>query len=92
MEDQLGALGLALNVVVRWNSLYLDAAVKQLRAGGFPATDAMCAQLSLIAYEHISFLGRYAFTRAEVAAGLRPFHDPANEADAFGAEMAASAS
>lgn len=26
MEDQLGALGLALNAVVLWNSLYLDRA------------------------------------------------------------------
>lgn len=77
MEDQLGALGLALNAVVWWNSLYLDAAVKQIRAGGFPVTDEMCARLSPIAYEHINFLGRYAFTRADPAGGLRPFHDPA---------------
>ncbi|MFI0451862.1 hypothetical protein [Actinomadura sp. 6N118] len=46
--------------------------------GGFPATGAMCARLSPIAYEHINFLGRHAFTRAGTAAGLRPFHDPAH--------------
>ncbi|RFU39957.1 hypothetical protein DZF91_19940 [Actinomadura logoneensis] len=40
----------------------MDAAVKQIRKGGFPATDAMCARLSPIAYEHINFLGRCAFT------------------------------
>ncbi|WP_242895556.1 hypothetical protein [Actinomadura litoris] len=34
-----------------------------------------------IAYEHINFLGRYAFTRADADAGLRPFHDPTQEAD-----------
>lgn len=34
MEDQLGALGLALNSVVLFNSLYIDAAVKQLAADG----------------------------------------------------------
>ncbi|MGV4926349.1 hypothetical protein [Streptomyces sp. HJ7] len=34
MEDQLGALGLALNAVVWWNRLYTDAAVKKLEAGG----------------------------------------------------------
>jgi TnpA family transposase len=79
MEDQLGALGLALNAVVWWNSLYLDAAVKQLRADGFPATDEMCVRLSPIAYEHINFLGRYAFTRADSGTGLRPFHDPTPE-------------
>jgi TnpA family transposase len=30
-EDQLGALGLVENVLVLWNTNYLDAAVKQLR-------------------------------------------------------------
>jgi len=34
MEDQLGALGLGLNAIVYWNSLYIDAAVKKLAAGG----------------------------------------------------------
>ncbi|MGK5543568.1 Tn3 family transposase [Streptomyces sp. URMC 127] len=34
MEDQLGALGLALNAVVWWNTLYIDAAVDKLEAGG----------------------------------------------------------
>ncbi|MBT2407338.1 MULTISPECIES: Tn3 family transposase [unclassified Streptomyces] len=53
------------------------------------ATDDMCARLSPIAYEHINFLGRYAFTRADSGAGLRPFHDPTQEADAPGAPMAA---
>ncbi|MGK5555971.1 Tn3 family transposase [Actinomadura kijaniata] len=79
MEDQLGALGLALNAVVWWNTLYLDAAVKQIRADGFPTTDDMCARISPIAYEHINFLGRYAFTRADASSGLRPFHAPAAE-------------
>jgi TnpA family transposase len=33
MEDPLGALGLGLNAITWWNSLYIDAAVKQLEAG-----------------------------------------------------------
>ncbi len=41
MEDQLGALGLALNSVVLFNSLYIDTAVKQLAADGFPVTDEL---------------------------------------------------
>ncbi|MFF0312246.1 hypothetical protein ACFYSC_32820 [Streptosporangium sp. NPDC004379] len=40
-------------------------------------TDEMCARLSPIQYDHINFLGRYAFSRADVAGGLRPFHDGA---------------
>ncbi|GAA1003343.1 hypothetical protein Aple_003330 [Acrocarpospora pleiomorpha] len=74
MEDQLGALGLTLNAVVWWNSLYIDAAVARLREQGFPVTDEMCARLSPIAFDHINFLGRYAFTRADLATGLQPFH------------------
>ncbi|MGV9777436.1 hypothetical protein [Streptosporangium sp. NPDC003464] len=35
----------------------------------------MRARLSPIAYDHIDFLGRYAFTCADVAAGPRAFHD-----------------
>jgi TnpA family transposase len=79
MENQLGTLGLALNAVVWWNTLYLDAAVKRLREQGFPATEVMCARLSPIRYDHINFLGRYAFTRADLTTGLRPFHDLAGE-------------
>jgi TnpA family transposase len=30
-EDQLGALGLVVNIIVLWNTLYMDAAVEQLR-------------------------------------------------------------
>jgi TnpA family transposase len=81
MEDQLGTLGLALNAVIWWNSLYIDAAVARLRADGFPATEEMCARLSPICYDHINFLGRYAFTSADVESGLRPFHEPAAAQD-----------
>ena len=35
MEDQLGALGLGLNAITWWNSLYIDAAVARLEAGGW---------------------------------------------------------
>jgi TnpA family transposase len=30
-EDQLGALGLVVNVIVLWNTLYMEAALTQLR-------------------------------------------------------------
>lgn len=39
MEDQLGALGLALNAVVLFNTRYMDAAVNRLRADGFDVRD-----------------------------------------------------
>ncbi|MFV2197851.1 Tn3 family transposase [Nocardiopsis sp. LOL_012] len=76
LEDQLGALGLALNAIVWWNSLYIDAAVTQLRADGFPATEEMCARLSPLGFDHINFLGSYAFPQPDVDGGLRPLRAP----------------
>ncbi len=32
LENQLGALGLVLNCVVLWTTVFLDAAVRRLRA------------------------------------------------------------
>jgi TnpA family transposase len=46
MEDQLRALGLAVNYVVLWNTVYLDAAIAKLRAEGYPARDEDVARLS----------------------------------------------
>ncbi|MDS1269264.1 Tn3 family transposase [Lipingzhangella sp. LS1_29] len=76
LEDQLGALGLALNAVVWWNSLYIDTAVTQLRADGFPVTEDMCARLSPLGFDHINFLDSYTFPQPEVETGLRPLREP----------------
>jgi TnpA family transposase len=38
-EDQLGALGLVLNMIVLWNTIYLEAALNQLRKEGYPVKD-----------------------------------------------------
>ena len=35
-EDQLGTLGLVVNVIVLWNTIYMDAALQQLRREGYP--------------------------------------------------------
>lgn len=44
-EDQLGALGLVVNVIVLWNTIYLDAALNRLRAEGFHVRDEDVARL-----------------------------------------------
>ncbi len=46
-------------------------------AGGicFPVTDDLLTRLSPIQFDHINFLGRYAFTRSS-APGTRPLRDP----------------
>jgi TnpA family transposase len=80
-EDQLGALGLVLNMIVLWNTVYMEAALNQLRQDGYPVRDDDVARLSPLLHEHINMLGRYSFSVPEaVAKGeLRPLRDPADE-------------
>src|SRR5256885_4368036 len=61
-EDQLGALGLVLNIIVLWNTLYIEAAVQQLTREGFPIRSEDVARLSSLMFEYINLLGRYAFS------------------------------
>jgi len=77
-ENQLGALGLVVNVVVLWNTLYMDAALAHLRLKGVETKPEDVARLSPLGHENINFLGRYSFALSEsVARGeLRPLHDP----------------
>lgn len=76
-EDQLGALGLVVNVVVLWNTLYMDAALAHLRGRGVETRAEDIARLSPLGHENINFLGRYSFALSEsVAQGeLRPLND-----------------
>jgi len=78
-ENQLGALGLVVNVIVLWNTIYMDAALNQLRAESFDVRDEDVGRLSPLDFEHINMLGRYAFTLPDaVARGeLRPLRNPA---------------
>jgi len=78
-EDQLGALGLVVNVIVLWNTIYMDAALDQLRAEGFDIRPEDVARLSPLGFEHINMLGRYVFILPDgIARGeLRPLRDPA---------------
>ena len=77
-EDQLGAPGLVVNIVVLWNTIYKDAALEQLRAEGYEVRLEDVAHLSSLGYTHVNMLGRYAFTLPDtVARGeLRPLRDP----------------
>jgi TnpA family transposase len=77
-EDQLGALGLVVNIIALWNTLYMEAVLTQLRQEGYPVLDEDVARLSPLSFEHINLLGRYIFTLPEaIAQGqLRPLRDP----------------
>ena len=80
-EDQLGALGLVLNMIVLWNTIYMEAILKQLRADGYPVKEEDVARLSPLLHEHINMLGRYSFLVPEsvVKGELRPLRNPSDE-------------
>jgi TnpA family transposase len=67
-EDQLGALGLVVNIIVLWNTLYMTAAVERLKQHGYPVLEEDLARLSPLIYEHINMLGRYSFAVPEEVA------------------------
>jgi TnpA family transposase len=77
-EEQLGALGLVVNIIVLWNTLDIDAALEQLRRGGYPVEPTHVARLSALCFEHMNLLGRYAFALSEsvVRGALRPLRHP----------------
>ncbi|MGW6687031.1 Tn3 family transposase [Streptomyces sp. NPDC054961] len=57
MEDQLGALGLALNAVMLGNSVYVDAAAKQLAAETSPSYRLAAVEASTSGYPRITGVG-----------------------------------
>lgn len=64
--------------MVLWNTVYMNAALEQLRAQGYQGyevCDEDVARLSPLAFKHVNFLGRYAFT-VPPAGRLRPLRDP----------------
>ena len=76
-EDQLGALGLVLNMIVLWNTIYMESAINQLRKQGEQISDEDVMRLSPLLHEHINMLGRYSFLVPEAVANgeLRPLRD-----------------
>ncbi|MEN3263958.1 Tn3 family transposase, partial [Pseudonocardia sp.] len=77
-EDQLGALGLVLNCVTLWNTAYLDRALTELRAQGYPVLDEDVARLSAYPRKHINVHGHYSFRLPELGGAWRPLRDPEN--------------
>lgn len=80
-EDQLGALGLVLNIIVLWNTIYIEAALVQLRQEGFLVREEDVKRLSPLVYSHINMLGRYSFAIADAIkkGELRPLHNQTND-------------
>ena len=77
LENQLGTLGLVLNCVVLWTTVYLDAAVRQLRAQGYPVLEEDMARLSPFVSRHLGVHGTYSFVLPDLAPGaIRDLRNP----------------
>jgi hypothetical protein len=76
-EEQLGALGLVINVLVLWNTYYMDAALNQLLCEGWEIADEDKARLSPLSHSHFNMLGRYQFSLPDDLkdGGMRPLRD-----------------
>ena len=64
------------NCVVLWTTAYLDAAVRQLKAQGYPVLEDM-ARLSPFVSQHLGVHGTYSFVLPDLAPGaIRDLRDP----------------
>ena len=47
-----------MNIIILWNTLYINAALDQLAGEGYPIQREGVARLSPLVFEHINLLGR----------------------------------
>ena len=71
-ENQLGALGLMVNVIVLWQTVYIQAALDHLVANGHEPDPGDVARLSPLGHPTINLHGRYRTTGRAPSGGLRP--------------------
>ncbi len=71
-ENQLDSLGIMINVIVLWQTVYTQAALDHLAASGYPLDPADVARLTPLGHPTINLDGRYRTTSRPPATGLRP--------------------
>lgn len=71
-ENQLGALGLLVNIIVLWQTVYTQAALDHLAAAGDRLDPVDVARLSPLAHPTINLQGRYETTGPAPDGALRP--------------------
>jgi hypothetical protein len=65
MVELASALGLVVNAMVLWNTLYMHRALEEMRGRGMKIAQDDVERLSPLGYDHINLLGRYTFTLSE---------------------------
>jgi hypothetical protein len=69
-------LSLVTAAIVHWNTVYLDLAVRRLRADGVAVPDEKLAHIAPLGWEHISLTGDYDWAAASPPpGGFRPLRD-----------------
>ena len=58
-EEQLTALGLVINCIALYNTIYTQRTLDHLAATGHPARDEDIERLSPLGHDHITLTGRY---------------------------------
>jgi TnpA family transposase len=61
LVNQASSLNLVTNAIVIWNTVYMAAAVAQLKQEGYPIHESDLAHIWPTRYEHINVYGRYHF-------------------------------
>lgn len=64
-EDQLGALGLVVNVIVLWTTIYMDRVLAHLSSLGVETKPEDVARLSPLGFHHLNLHGHYHFALPE---------------------------
>ena len=64
-EEQLGALGLVVNAMILWNTLYMNRALEEMQGRGMKTLPEDVERLSPLGYDHINLLGRYSFSLSD---------------------------
>jgi TnpA family transposase len=68
-------LSLITAAIVHWNTVYLDRAVRYLRARGATVSDDLLTHVAPLGWEHIGLTGDYVWTASDPAGPFRPLRD-----------------
>ena len=60
---------------MHWNTVYLDRAVRQLRAQDVTIPDDLLSNIAPLGWEHIGLTGDYVWGTSDRDAPLRPLRD-----------------
>lgn len=75
-EDQLDCLGIVINMIAVFNTVYIAAIVNQLRTEGHDLPEHVVARVSPLGHAHINTRGTFHVPSEPPSNTLRPLRDP----------------